>query len=162
MQQVQHYTPLNPNLELIRYDAITTIADSVNPLYYTLSPLDFSATKINNELLYSLDEDVGRALFSVLKRLSRYIRIAANAYEPGLTPGTLPLTIPIRLFQEVDMPYPTVLYIDAYQGSNPLFMLTTATKLRTMYKGLQKVGQEAVQWIETANLRARQLGNTTG
>lgn len=161
MQQVQTYSPTHPNLGLAPYNN-HRIADFNNPLYYSLSPLDFEATRINGNILYSLDENIGRALFSALKRLSRYIRVAGNAYEPGLTPGELPLTIPSQLFDKINMPYPSVLYINAYQGANPLFILAPAHKLRTMFVGFQRLSLDAIRWIETANLRAQEVGEASG
>lgn len=162
MQQIERYTPNHPELGLIRYDAADSISDSVNPLYYSLSPLDFDAVTINGELLYSLDEDIGRALLCTLKRLARFICTAGNVYKPRLTPGPLPLTIPTRLLDEINMPFPDILHIESYYRANPLFMLTSPHKLRAMYKGFQALGQDAVHWIEEANLRSRGLGDGTG
>lgn len=155
---VSSYSPTNSQLNLGSPHTIQQLANSVSPLFYKLTPNDFTTFRIRDEIMCALDESIGVALLFTLQRLERYI---VNAGHYRILDHISPSSVNLHSvqFDELNLPRPAVLLVSEFRNQhNPLFFLTSMQDLQTMHASLQLVGREAMDWISTAKARASQIG----
>lgn len=155
---VSSYSPAHSQLNLGSSQTTQYLANSVSPLYYKLTPNDFTTFRIRDETICALDEAIGVALMFTLQRLERHI-VDAGHYRilDHISPS--PANLRSTQFDELNLPRPSVLLINEFHSRhNPLFFLTNIQDLQSMHASLQLVGQEAMDWISTAKVRAARIG----
>lgn len=155
---VASYSPAHSQLNLGSAQTTQHLANSVLPLYYNLTPNDFTTFHVRNKTICALDETVGIALMFTLQRLGRYIVDAGHYRILDHIPSS-PVNLHPAQFEELNLPRPSVLLLGEFHNRhNPLFFLTNMKDLQGMHASLQLVGREAMDWISTAKVRAAQIG----
>lgn len=120
---VSSYSPSNSQLNLGSSHTIQQLANSVSPLYYKLTPNDFTTFRIRNEIMCALDESIGIALLFTLQRLERHI-VDAGHYRILDHIPTSSANLRSVQFDELNLPRPSVLLVSEFRNQhNPLFSL---------------------------------------
>ena len=97
-----------------------------SPLTMTLQDHHFLCA-LANEDLFSIDFKLANALCFILKDISRTIQLTA---DPLLNPfSDLPGTLDLKLPEDIDMPFPTILPIKNYT-QNLLIVINTKAELK--------------------------------
>jgi hypothetical protein len=152
MQAIVPYSLSTLNLGLVPLRTPADIAQAYSPLYYILMLDDFHFVELENHLFSTLEQSVVVSLWFTLQKMRDDI-IYAGTQRNTCLPSSNGTPIAQHLFKEIQMPIPAILTSPYFEcNTNPLYFLTTASRLENTYYGLQRISHETIQWMETTRL----------
>jgi hypothetical protein len=149
MSALTEYSPLAPGLSLVLTNNHLSSIPANSPLTYILNDLDDFlpiAKTGDDKIIYAMDFGTANSIFWCLDRLVRYLKRCAGI-EPGFPNSP---NIPEHMYHNLGLIKPRLVeYAEQYQ-INPLLNQGSKEVLTSIFKALQGLGRELVDWMMEA------------
>ncbi|KAJ2925838.1 hypothetical protein H1R20_g11252, partial [Candolleomyces eurysporus] len=160
MSSIEVYSPLDTALHLsLPYDHTNSVY-STSPFTYKLDE-EFDFAEIfplepGGRPRVALDSALVTSLFWAATRTKQVINRATRGVVPAVNVGAV---IPDSLFKSLGMKKPRLVTLFERTNINPLLNIGDRDILTRLFRGLQQIGREAIDWIVEAKWRSQLMGN---
>ncbi|RXW12197.1 hypothetical protein EST38_g13656 [Candolleomyces aberdarensis] len=158
MSRIETYSPTQPDLHLtLPHDHANSIL-STSPFSYKLDDeFDFIVLPSNDGQppTVALDSFLVSAITWAAVRTKQIMNRATKGRVPSVAVSA---PIPDDLFENLGMEKPRLAVLLEQANINPLLNIGNRRQLTQLFRGLQQLGREAIDWIIEARWRSLLLG----
>ncbi|RXW11657.1 hypothetical protein EST38_g14199 [Candolleomyces aberdarensis] len=160
MTAIATYCPTQPELHLtLPHDHANSIL-STSPFSYRLDDefdfVEILPTHVGEESRYALDASLVAAITWAATRTKQMMNRATQGRVATAVVGA---AIPDYMFKNLGMEKPRLALLLENTNINPLLNIGEKDRLKRMFRGLQQLGREAIDWIVEARWRSLLLGD---